>query len=143
MSGSAADGPGVGNGAEAEGRAAGEDLRRAERREDGLLAPQLLLPGGSTRRAACASHKRAGARQARCNDPGSGITAKIYYTLSKPYLLNNFLALSPSLRTKSSNRSYLASLGMVFKLVWLPFNSQYGSIPADKQCQCCCSSELQ
>ena len=46
--------------------------------------------------------------------------------MSKPHLLNNSLALSSSLRAKDCNRSYLASLGLVFKLVWVPFHFQYG-----------------
>ena len=46
--------------------------------------------------------------------------------MSKPHLLNNSLAFSSSLRAKSCNRSYLASLGLVFKLVCVPFHFQYG-----------------
>ena len=49
--------------------------------------------------------------------------------LSKTHLLNNSLALSSSLRTKGSNRSYLASLGMVFKLVCTPLAIHYGTKP--------------
>ena len=47
--------------------------------------------------------------------------------MSKSHLLNNSLALSSSLRAKGCNRSYLASLGLVFKLVWVHFYSQYGT----------------
>ena len=49
--------------------------------------------------------------------------------LGKTHLLNNSIALSSSLRAKNYNRSYLASLGLVFKLVWLPFNSHTGQFP--------------
>ena len=42
-------------------------------------------------------------------------------------MLNNSFALSSSLRAKGCNRSYLASLGLVFKLVWTQLNFQYGT----------------
>ena len=53
--------------------------------------------------------------------------------MTKTHLLNNSLALSSSLRAKSCNRSYSASLGLVFKLVCTPLAIQYGTKPTPLQ----------
>ena len=47
--------------------------------------------------------------------------------MSKSHLLNNYLVLLSSLRTKGCNRSYSTTLGLVFKLGWIYFYSQYGT----------------
>ena len=54
--------------------------------------------------------------------------AKIYcYTLSRPHLLINSLALSSSLCAKNSNRSYQLSSGTVFKLAHSAIGKQGGA----------------
>ena len=60
--------------------------------------------------------------------------------MSRPHLLNNSLALSSSLRTKSCNRSYSTTLGLVFKLGWIYFYSQYGTKGRRATVACCYSN---
>ena len=60
--------------------------------------------------------------------------------MSKSHLLNNSLTLSSSLRAKGCNRSYSTTLGLVFKLGWIYFYSQYGTKGRCATVACCYSN---